>query len=97
MILTVEETKVHLRVEHDEDDTYIAGLIAQAQATAEDYTRVSYDTLEGAPPEPVRLACLLMVSYLYENRDVPDNASYNAMRRAFNSLLYPHRDPDLMF
>ena len=96
MILTVEETKVHLRVEHDEEDAYIAGLIAQAQAIAEDYTRVSYDD-EEPPPEPVRLACLLMVSYLYENRDVPDNASYNAMRRAFNNLLYPHRSPELMF
>lgn len=48
-------------------------------------------------PEPVRLACLLMVGYVYENRDVPDTASYNAMRRAFNNLLYPYREPSLMF
>ena len=94
MILTVEEVKTHLRIQHDEEDEYIESLIAQAQGAAEDYCRTEFAT---AAPEPVRLAILLMVSHYYENRDNPDRQVYLAMRTAFENLLYPYRDPDRMF
>lgn len=94
MFLTVAEVKTHLRIEEDEEDNYILTLIQQAQATAENYCRVQFgETVE----EPVRLAVLLMVSYLYENRDTPDRTIYGTMRIAFENLLYPYRDPDKMF
>lgn len=94
MILTIDEVKTHLRIQHDEEDEYLEGLIAQAQGAAEDYCRVEF---ADAAPEPVRLAVLLMVSHYYENRDIPDRQVYLAMRTAFENLLYPHRDPDKMF
>ena len=94
MILTVEEVKIHLRIQHDEEDEYIESLIAQAQGAAEEYCRTEF---RSAAPEPVRLAVLLMVSHYYENRDNPDRQVYLAMRTAFENLLYPHRDPDKMF
>ncbi len=104
MVVTVDEVKTHLRIEDDDEDSYIATLIAQAQATAEDFCRVSFEPedpegLEAAVPvpEPVRLAVLLMVSHYYENRDNPDRAVYGTMRIAFENLLYPYRDPDKMF
>ena len=103
MIVTVDEVKTHLRIQHDEEDDYITGLIAQAQTTAEDYCRVEFEPEpdeEGnvpAIPEPVRLAVLLMTSFYYENRDIPDMTTYTARRMAFNSLLYPYRDPEKMF
>ena len=107
MILNVDEVKTHLRIEEDDEDEYIAGLIRQAQATAEDFCRVSFEPEttvddEGnetttAVPEPVRLAVLLMVSHYFENRDNPDRAVYGTMRIAFENLLYPYRDPDKMF
>ena len=107
MILTVEEVKNHLRIEENDEDSYIEGLIRQAQAAAEDFCRVSLDeqtitdedgTERTIPvPEPVRLAVLLMVSHYYENRDNPDRAVYGTMRIAFENLLYPYRDPDKMF
>ena len=50
-----------------------------------------------AVPEPVRLAVILMTSFYYENRDIPDMTTYKAMRMAFDSLLYPYRDPEKMF
>ena len=43
MIVTVDEVKTHLRIEHNEEDSYIEGLIKQAQAEAEDYCRVSFE------------------------------------------------------
>ena len=36
MIVTVDEVKTHLRIQHDEEDDYIESLIKQAQTAAED-------------------------------------------------------------
>ena len=94
MILTVEEAKTHLRLQHEEEDEYLASLIGQAQAVAEDYCRVAFDE---TAPQAVCLAVLLMVSHYYENRDNPDKQVYVTMRMAFENLLYPHRNADLMF
>ena len=94
MVVTVDEARAHLRIDHDEEDAYLVGLIAKAQAVAEDYCRVSFSD---QAPEPVRLAVLLMVSHYYENRDNPDKQTYLTMRMAFENLLYPHRNLDLMF
>ena len=94
MVVTVDEAKAHLRIDHDEEDAYIDGLIAKAQAVAEDYCRVSFSD---EAPEPVRLAVLLMVSHYYENRDNPDKQVYVTMRIAFENLLYPYRDVSKMF
>ena len=95
MLITLEEAKTHLRIEHDEEDEYLTGLIRQAQAAAEDYCRVSFPDED--PPEPVRLALLLFVGFYYENRGIPDMTTYKAMRMAFDALLYPYRDPEKMF
>ena len=94
MVITVQEAKTHLRVDHDEEDSTFESLIAQAQAAAEDFCRVAFSE---PAPEPVRLAVLLMVSHYYENRDNPDRAVYGTMRIAFENLLYPYRDLDKMF
>lgn len=93
MIVTVDEVKTHLRIQQDEEDAYLAGLIAQAQAAAEDFCRVSFAE---AAPEPARLAVLLMVGHCYENRDTPNREAYLTMRMAFENLLYPYRDLTLM-
>jgi len=103
MIVTVDEVKTHLRIEHDEEDAYIESLIQQAQTAAEDYCRVQFepepDEEGNVPdvPEPVHLAVILMTSFYYENRDIPDMTTYKATRMAFDSLLYPYRDPEKMF
>lgn len=94
MVVTVDEVKMHLRVDHDEEDAYLEGLIAQAQAVAEDFCRVSFSN---EAPEPVRLAVLLMISHYYENRDNPDKQVYITMRLAFENLLYPYRDVTKLF
>lgn len=94
MILTLDEVKAHLRIQHDEEDTLLNTLIAQAQAVAEDFCRVQFFD---PAPEPVRLAVMLMTSHYYENRDNPDRQVYVTMRIAFENLLYPYRDPEKMF
>lgn len=94
MVVTIDEVKTHLRIQYGEEDAYLSGLIAQAQAAAEDFCRV---TFTDDAPEPVRLAVLLMVSHYYENRDNSDKQVYITLRMAFENLLYPYRDPTLMF
>ena len=94
MIVTLDEAKTHLRIQHDEEDEYLEGLIAQAQAAAEAFCRVEFGN---TAPEPVRLAVLLFVGFYYENRDIPDMTTFKAMRMAFENLLYPYRDPEKMF
>ena len=94
MVVTVPELKAHLRIQYDEEDEYLSSLIAQAQAAAEDFCRVSF---EDNAPEPVRLAVLLMASHYYENRDNADKQVFITMRMAFENLLYPHRDAAKMF
>ena len=94
MVVTIDEVKTHLRIQHSDEDDYLASLIAQAQAAAEDYCRVQFT--ENAA-EPVRLAVLLFVGFYYENRDIPDQQTYITMRMAFQNLLYPYRDPEKMF
>ena len=95
MIVSLDEVKTHLRIQHDEEDEYLSSLIVQAQTAAEDYCRAQFP--EENAPEPVRLAVILMTSFYYENRDIPDMTSYKATRIAFDSLLYPYRDPEKMF
>lgn len=94
MIITVDEVKTHLRIEDDAEDSFLEGLIAQAQAVAEDFCRTEFTE---PAPEPVRLALMLFVSHYYENRDNPDRTIYGTMRIAFENLLYSYRDPDKFF
>ena len=41
MIVTVDEVKTHLRIQHDEEDAYLTGLIVQAQGAAEKIAKLS--------------------------------------------------------
>ena len=94
MVVSVDEVKKHLRIQHDDENSYLESLVAQAQAAAEDFCRVTFDI---NAPETIRLAVMLMVSHFYENRDNPDKQVYLTMRMAFENLLYPHRDVNQMF
>ena len=52
MIVTVDEVKTHLRIQYDDEDAYLEGLVKQAQATAEEYCRVQFS--EPAPENVLR-------------------------------------------
>jgi uncharacterized phage protein (predicted DNA packaging) len=94
MIVCVEEFKDYLKIQQDDEDAVIANLLNEAQAAAEDYCHVKFDS--DAPPA-AKFAIKLMVAHYYERRDSSDKYAYQAMRLAFQALLYPHRDPNLMF
>lgn len=66
-LLSLAETKLFLRVDNDEEDTLIAGLILTA---AETVLAHADGLLEGdTVPESVRTSALLHVARLYDNRE----------------------------
>lgn len=67
-MLTLIETKAHLRVDHDDEDTLITGLIAAATAATGDYIGAT-TALDDTAPAPIKAATLLLVGDLYSNRE----------------------------
>ena len=93
-MVTLEELKAHLRIEHGDEDTHLSLLLRAAQGAAEDFCRVDSFENDGGLPEPVRLAILLHTSHFSANRENGQVISYQAMTQAFHALLWPYRNPD---
>lgn len=68
-MLTLQETKVFLRVDGDEDDTLISSLIITAQVLTEDILRRPLSEF-GELPDPIKQAMLIIIGTLYEERQV---------------------------
>ena len=89
-MLTLAETKLHLRVDHSEEDALIEALMTTATAACADYLNMDAADLVVAVPAPVKSAALLMVAGLYENReDVSDRQLYR--NDTYYRLLNPYR------
>lgn len=87
-MIALEDVKLHLRVDHDDEDDYITGLIAAATAAALDYLNV--ESLE-AMPAPVEAAILLQVGDLYANRERQADKQFYA-NQTYERLLNPYRE-----
>ena len=89
-MLTLPETKLHLRVDHNDEDALIEALMTTATAACADYLNMAAADLVVAVPAPVKSAALLMVAGLYENReDVSDRQLYR--NDTYYRLLNPYR------
>lgn len=99
-IVTLEQAKLHLRVDTDDEDAHIQMLIGVAQEQTENYlNRAVYEATEDASAEDdrplvanfsVRAAMLLMIGDLYANRE-DANESANKFPQASRRLLDPYR------
>ncbi len=85
-MLTLAETKLHLRVDHGAEDAAITAMIAAAEASVREY--LNAETLPDEPP--VRAACLLLVGSLYVCRESVDS-SMQVEGKLFDRLLAPYR------
>jgi uncharacterized phage protein (predicted DNA packaging) len=89
-MLTIEETKLHLRVDHDHEDALILVMMATATTATADYLNMTLDQLTTTVPSPIKSAALLMVAGLYEHRE--DQAERQLYRNdTYHRLLAPYR------
>lgn len=87
MVVTLEEAKLYLRVDGDEDNTLITNFISAAEELCEGILRCSISEFPMVP-ESVKQSVLYAVANLYEQReDVDMKAMLNVMTR----LLFAYR------
>jgi len=99
-IVTLAQVKSHLRVDNDLEDDDLALKLLAAQSAVLTYLKSSsVDTLmDGSPSEfqfAISAATLLMVGYLYRNRDGDEDQAFdgNYLPGPVKSLLLPYRTP----
>ena len=86
-MLTLEEVKNYLRVDHDEDDALIQNFIDVAGQLCMDIIRTDDPSILEADKN-ARLAMLYTVAYLYEHRE---EADHNGLALDLRSLLFGSR------
>jgi len=89
-MLTLAATKLHLRVDHNDEDALIQSLMDTATAACADYLNMEAADLVVAVPAPVKSAALLLVGSLYEQRESQGDRPYNR-NPTFEALLNPYR------
>ena len=86
-MINLAEAKLHLRVDHLEEDAAIQQMMEAAEVSVMDY--LNLDTLPEAPP--VAAAMLMLIGALYENREsVTDKPVSESV--LFTRLLAPYRN-----
>ena len=89
-MLTLAETKLHLRVDHSDEDALITALMATATAACADYLNMPAEDLVVAVPAPVKSAALLLVGTLHEQRESQGDRQFYK-NPTFENLLNPYR------
>lgn len=91
MEITLEETKVYLRVTSSDEDELIESLIAAATKQVQDITRQTDDEFMANEEKAlirIRVAILYTVAYLYEHRE---EADHHALNMTLRDLLFGTR------
>ena len=90
-MITLEQAKAHLRVDHTHEDDLIQRMIDAATYSVADYLDMAHEDMELLPPPaPVEAAILLRVADLYENREAVTDRSL-CDSPTFARLLAPYR------
>ena len=90
--VTVDEAKLHMRVDHDSEDSYIEGLIMAAEGHVSMYLG---DDLPDPMPAPIKAAVLLLVGDLFENRERQGDRTLTE-GTAYTLLLAPYRSMSVL-
>ena len=89
MDITLDEIKMQCRIDSDDEDDLLGVLLQSAKATIENYTnrKLFAELPENAPENAleitadVKIAILMLVSYLYENRSGINELSQTQFNR----------------
>lgn len=80
-MITLDEAKNYLRVDFDDDDSLIQGLIDSSEQLVKDAGRLTEEEFN-ANVTTARIAVLYSVGYLYEHREDADLHELTLMLRA---------------
>jgi len=87
-VVTLQEAKNYLRVDHSEDDKLIQDLLLTAKKLCMDVGRMDEEQF-AENEDMVRTAMLFALGYLYENRSDPD---YHKLTLNLRSILFAQRE-----
>ena len=87
-LLTLDEAKLHCRIDHNDEDALLGALIATATAAVADYMNVT--SVDSTAAAPVKSAALLLVGDLYANREAQGDRQFYK-NPTFENLLNPYR------
>ena len=82
MIVTLDEMKQYLRVDYDEDDGLISGILGSAEKLCADAARTTVHSLSRKPEG--KTAVMYAAAYLYEHRE---EADHHALALTLRALL----------
>jgi len=88
MVVSLEETKLYLRVDGDEEDTLISNFITSAEEICEGILRYSISELTTVP-ETIKQAVLFTVANMYEQRETFQASS---VLEIVSRLLFVYRN-----
>lgn len=105
MFITLEQAKLHLRVDDDADDTDIGDKVQEASDLVGGYLKSAVgaflddagEVIPSKVPYSVKAATKMMLGYLYNQRDNDQDHEFEAgmLPRPVTALLYHLRDPAL--
>lgn len=87
-MISLQEAKNYLRVDHCEDDNLISDLLMTAKKLCMDVGRMNEERFE-RNEDTTRTAMLFTVSYLYENRNTAD---FHKLTLSLRSILFAQRE-----
>lgn len=91
-VVSLEEMKNYLRVDFDDDDALLEGIIVQSQQICMDVAR--FTDLQEFEKQPVsKIAVMYAVAYLYEHRE---DADHKALTVGLRALLFGIRIPRIV-
>ena len=88
MIVSLKEIKEYLRVDFEDEDALLEGLLQTAQQLCMDVARTD-DAVAFAEAENAKVAVMYAAAYLYEHRE---EADHHALTLTLRSLLFASRE-----
>lgn len=96
MVLDLDFVKNYLRVDHDEDDSFIELMINASRSFVETYLNRKLDSFDGYSngeyPQEIDIARLNVMSQWYDTRTImTPRSNVSELEYVFKGLLDPHR------
>lgn len=88
MFVTMEEAKLYLKLDTDEEDTLVGTLLSSSETLCLDILRKEAEEVEQKDEELLKTAILFSVGYFYEHREEADHV---ALQKTLFYLLSSRR------